>query len=299
MMSDHLVRAMATNGAVRGLACVTTELVREACSRHGTLPTASVALGRALTGGALFGALLKTGQRVALKFEGNGPLRKILVEADPDGSVRGCVGVPEVDLPLRNGRLDVAGAIGRAGLLTVAKDLRMKEPYQGTVLLASSEVGEDLAWYLTESEQIPSAVGLGVLLAADGSVAAAGGFLLQALPPRDEAVVEAFMERIGRLPPLSELFAGGTTPEDLLATLYGEFPYQTLERRALAFRCSCSRERIERVLLSLGAAELGEMLVRQKGAGVTCEFCRQVYTFSSGDLELLLAELRSQGGGTC
>ncbi|GFE56566.1 Hsp33 family molecular chaperone HslO [Geobacter sp. AOG1] len=290
-MSDYLVRIISRSGSFRALACVSTELVREGCSRHETLPTASAALGRALTGGVLMGALLKTGQRVGLKFEGSGPIRKILVEAESNGSVRGCVGVPAVDLPLRNGKLDVAGALGRAGFLTVTKDLRMKEPYRGTVQLYSSEIAEDLAYYLTESEQVPSAVGLGVYLEPDGSVAAAGGFLIQTLPPQDEAAIDRLMGRIAELSTLSELLRQGETPEQLLERLFEGIPYDTLEKRAVAFTCSCSREKIERVLISLGREELASLLETQGEAEVTCEFCRERYHFGRAELERLLAEL--------
>src|SRR5919109_928144 len=154
--TDYLVRIITKSGNIRALACVTTGLVEEACRRHGTWPTASAALGRALTGGALLGALLKSGQRVALKFEGNGPLKKVLAEADSNGAVRGCAGNPEVALVRADGKLDVAGALGGAGFLTVTKDLGLKEPYKGTVMLYTSEIAEDLAYYLTESEQVPS-----------------------------------------------------------------------------------------------------------------------------------------------
>ena len=290
-MTDYLVRIMAKSGTVRALACVTTELADEARRRHGTWPTASAALGRALTGGALFGALLKTGQRVGFKFEGNGPLQKILVEADSNGAVRGCVGVPEVHLPEKNGKLDVAGALGRAGFLTVTKDLGMKEPYKGMVQLYSGEIAEDLALYLTESEQIPSAVGLGVFVETDNSVAAAGGFLIQALPPVNEAEVNALMTRIEKLPPLNELLRKGTTPEELLKFLFADIPYDTLEKRALAFSCSCNREKIERVLISLGRGELTDMLEREGETDVTCEFCREAYHFGREELERLVKDL--------
>lgn len=288
---DYLVRIISRSGSFRALACVTTELVREGCRRHETSPTASAALGRALTGGVLMGALLKTGQRVGLKFEGNGPIRKILVEAESNGAVRGYVGEPAVDLPLRNGKLDVAGALGRAGLLTVTKDLRMKEPYHGTVQLYSSEIAEDLAYYLTDSEQVPSAVGLGVYLEPDGSVAAAGGFLIQALPPQDEAAIDRLMERIAQLTTLSELLRQGETPEQLLERLFEGIPCDTLEKRAVAFACSCSREKIERVLISLGREELTSLLETQGEAEVTCEFCRERYHLERAELERLLAEL--------
>ncbi|HLO25772.1 MAG TPA: Hsp33 family molecular chaperone HslO [Geobacteraceae bacterium] len=295
-MSDYLVRTITKTGTVRALACVTTELVGEACRRHGTRPTASAALGRALTGGALFGALLKTGQRVALRFEGNGPLKKIIVEAEANGAVSGYVGVPEVDLPDRDGKLDVAGAVGRAGFITVSRDLGLKEPYRGTVQLYSSEIAEDLAYYLTSSEQIPSAVGLGVLVATDGAVAGAGGFLVQALPGHDDSEIDLLMERIGGLSRLSEQFAAGTTPEELLERLFDDMPYDILEKRALAFRCSCSRERVERALIAFGADELRRLIAEQGEAAATCEFCREPYTFNREELEGVLAGMAQESG---
>jgi len=290
-VSDYLVRIVTKSGSFRALACVSTDLVREVCRRHQTWPTASAALGRALTGGALMGALLKTGQRVALRFEGNGPLKKILVEAESNGAVRGAVGEPATDLPLRDGKLDVAGALGKAGFLTVTKDLRMKEPYHGMVQLYTSEIAEDLAYYLTESEQVPSAVGLGTYVEPDGNVAAAGGFLIQALPPQDNAAIDQLMGRIAELPPLSELLRRGETPELLLERLFAGISYDTLEKRVVAFACSCSREKIERVLISLGRDELTSMLETQGEAEVTCEFCRERYHYDRADLERLLVEL--------
>ena len=283
-MNDYLVRILTKSGSVRGLACVTTGLAAEAARRHNTLPTATVALGRALTGGALMGALLKSGQRAALKFEGNGPLGKILVEAQSTGAVAGVVGNPAVDLPLRNGRIDVAGALGRAGFLTVTKDLRLKQPYQGTVQLVSSEIGEDLAYYLTDSEQIPSAVGLGVSLDQDGTVAAAGGFLIQSLPPGDEGAIELLLERIAGLPPLAEHFRGGGTPEQLLDRLFEGIPYEVIEKRVVAFHCTCSREKGEQALLAQDRETLREMAEQEGGAAVNCAFCGEVWNFSAGEL---------------
>jgi len=290
-MKDYLVRVIAKSGSVRGLACVTTGLVDEVCKRHGTLPTATAALGRALTAGTLLGAMLKTGQRVALRFEGNGPLEKILIEADSDGSVRGYVGVPQVHLLRPDGGLDVAQALGRAGFLTVAKDLGLKAPYRGTVQLYSSEIAADLALYLVESEQIPSAVGLAEFVEPDGTVTASGGFLIQAVPPVDPQVVEELMTRIEQLPPLSELLKSGKTPEEILELLFSEIPFDTIEKRELGFACSCSRERIERVLLSMGKKELHSMREEQHGAEVTCEFCGEHYLYNEADLDRLSAEV--------
>jgi len=291
---DYLVRIITKTGNVRGLACVTTGLVEDICKRHGTLPTASAALGRALTAGTLMGALLKTGQRVALRYEGSGPLKKIVVEADSNGSVRGYVGNPEVNLQKPDGSLDVAGALGRAGFLTVAKDLGMREPYSGTVQLYTSQIAQDLALYLVESEQIPSAVGLAEYLEPTGEVAVSGGFLIQAVPPVDTDVIEELMARIEQLPQLGVLLREGKTPEELLELLFTGIPYDILEKRELGFACSCSRERIERVLISLGRKELASLREEQHGAEVTCEFCGERYSFSEADLVGLIAGMADE-----
>ena len=290
-MKDTLVRAVARDSNLRGLACTARDLVRHACRSQGTSPTASVALGRALCGGALLGALLKGDQRVALKLEGNGPIGKILAEARSDGSVCGYTGNPAADLPPREGRFDVAGLLGRAGLLTVTKDLLLKEPYAGTVQLYTSEIAEDLAFYLTESEQTPSAVGLGVRLGEDLDVVAAGGFLVQALPPAEEAVIEAVSERIRKLPPLADLLGPGQTPEDILSFLFGEIPYDVIGRNGLAFCCGCSRERMGRALAALGRDEVLALASEKKGATIRCEFCGESYRFGLHELKSLAGTL--------
>lgn len=237
------------------------------------------------------GALLKTGQRVALKFEGDGPLRKILVEADSDGTVRGTVGEPNVDLPPRGGKLDVAGALGREGFLTVTKDLRLKEPYSGTVQLYTGEIAEDLAFYFTESEQIPSAVGLGVYVEIGGEVSAAGGFLVQSLPPSDNEVIDRLAEQIQAMPPITELLRSGKTPEDLLDHIFSGIPFDVFEKRVLAFKCSCSKERVTNALVSLGREELGSMAEHEETVEVACQFCREVYAFGREELRRLVREI--------
>lgn len=290
-MNDYLVRIMASDPCVRALACITTTLVNEACTRHGTYPTASAALGRALTGGLLLGALLDTDQRVALMFEGNGPLKKILVEAESNGEVRGYVKVPHVDLPSRNGKIDVSGALGKSGFLTVTKDLRLREPYRGTVQLYTGEIASDIAYYLTESEQIPSAVGLGVYVGPDLTVAAAGGFLIQSLPPSDESMIDILIEHIRDMPSITDQLRSGKTPEALLETIFAGIPFEILENLSLTYRCSCSRGRIEQALITLGKKEIASIIAKDEIIDVTCEFCRKDYAFTRKELQRLMDEM--------
>jgi molecular chaperone Hsp33 len=285
------VRIITEEKNILGLACITTNLVNDARKRHGTYPTATAALGRALTGGELLGALLEPDQRVALKFTGNGPLKKIIVEAEGDGTVRGYVEVPQVDLPPRNGKFDVGGALGREGFLTVTKDLRLKEPYNGVVKLYTGEIASDIAFYLTESEQIPSAVGLGVFVETDGSVTASGGFLVQSLPPADEALIDSLAGRIENMPPITRQLKEGKTPEDLLAAVFDGVPYRTIETRQLSFRCSCSSARIEQALITLGRSQIEEIIRDQEVFDISCHFCNRSYVFRKDHLLRLLNEM--------
>jgi molecular chaperone Hsp33 len=288
IMDDRIVRGLSAAGGIRVLACTAGTLAREICALQQTSAPASIALGRGLAGGILMGALLKQGQRVALKFEGNGPLGKLIIEADSDGAVRGCVGNPAAEAPPLEDRWNIPGIIGRAGFLTVSRDLGLGgEPYRGMVQLRSSEIGDDLAYYLTDSEQVPSAVGLGATLDASGRIAACGGFLAQTLPRADKAEIEAVMAHIESLPPLSELVRDGG-PEALLAEIFGIVPYTLLETHGTFFRCGCSREKVERALLSLGPAELDDMCRKKAGAEVSCEFCRRSYHLDTVDIEKLI-----------
>jgi molecular chaperone Hsp33 len=236
------------------------------------------------------GALLKGRERVALKFEGNGPLRKIVVEANAQCRVHGYVGNPDVDLPPAGGRFDVASALGRAGLLTVTKDLLLKEPYQGVVNLVSSEIGDDLAYYLTESEQIPSAVGLTAVSDEQGRILAAGGFLLQALPGADLNTLDAVTARIEALPPLGKLFLDGAAPKEILDHILGETAWQMLGRQEVCFQCDCSRDRVEQALITLGHKEIEELAGREENTVITCEFCREAYAFTPEQLHKLAVE---------
>ncbi|NPV05970.1 MAG: Hsp33 family molecular chaperone HslO [Syntrophaceae bacterium] len=294
-MSDYLLRVLSDKANVIGLACRTTELVNLACRLHGTTPTASAALGRALTGGLLLGALAKPGLRVGLKFEGNGPLKKILVEADSEGNVRGFVGVPNVDVMVKDGKLHVSGVLGKEGHLTVFKDVGLDKPYQGIVKLRTGEIAEDIAYYLAESEQIPSAVGLGVYVETDGRVSAAGGFLVQSLPPSEEATLDRLIDNIGRVRSVTDVLRDGKAPEDLLGLIFEGIPYKILEKKGLSFRCNCSRDRIEEVLISLGCTELRRLAEEKGEAEVTCEFCRAAYRFDRTDLEQLIRDIECGG----
>ena len=290
-MKDYMYLALATDDGVRGYAAATTHLVEEARQRHGASPTAAVALGRALTAAALMRGLLKVGQRVAIKWEGTGPLRKIVVEADAKGRVRGYVAEPEVELPLVDGDFDVPGAIGRAGLLTVVRDLLLVELAEGTVHLATSDISGDLTYFLEQSDQVPSALEVGVSLNPDGSVAAAGGILIQPLPPYDPAVIARLKERLQEMPPVTAMLAEGQKPEAILDEVFAGINHKLLSKYPLRFECDCSRERTESALVSLGREELQALLDNEGEAVVTCQFCRTEYVFSGEDLAALIATL--------
>ncbi|MDD2365815.1 MAG: Hsp33 family molecular chaperone HslO [Desulfuromonadaceae bacterium] len=288
-MADQIVRALCLSGGIRVLVCDATALSREVCTLQNASPTATIALSRGLAGGALMAALLKDGQRIALKFEGNGPLHKMLVEAEYDGAVRGCLGDPAADLEPLDGKWNVADLIGKAGFLTVSKDLGLGgEPYQGVVQLISSEVGADLAYYLTDSEQTPSAVGVGAALDEYGNIAVCGGFLVQALPKADEAEIEKIMLQIAKLPPLSELLKNGEC-RAIIKELFGDIPYTILESHDIFFRCGCTAGKVEQALLTFGAAELEDIKAKENGTEVTCEFCRKTYRIGTDELDRLIA----------
>jgi molecular chaperone Hsp33 len=290
-MEDYLVRIIARESGVRGLACVTTNLVNRICQKHETAPTATAYLGRALTGGALMGALLKIQQRVAIKLEGTGPLRKAIVESDAYGRLRGYVAVPDLDLPLKQGRPDYETAIGRAGLITVVKDLRLKELAEGVVPLDTGEVDTDLMAYFDQSEQIPTAVSIGLTMDNDGSVATAGGLLIQALPPHSDTIVSQLSDRLQELPPIAELLQSGKTPEAVLAEVFAGIEYEELEKRPLRFECGCSRERSEKALITLGKEEIQNLLDNEGEAVIDCHFCHERYVFDVFELELILEEM--------
>ncbi|MFK5925991.1 MAG: Hsp33 family molecular chaperone HslO [Desulfuromusa sp.] len=287
-MQDHLVRVVSPDGLFRAAAAVTTELVRTICEKQQTDFTATVALGRLLTGGALLGCLLKGKQRLALSVEGNGPLGKMSVEADAEGRIRGTVRNPITGLPPVGERFDVAGAVGKAGFLHVWKDLGLKNPYQSMVQLQSSEIAEDLAWYLTSSEQVPSSLGLGVELDSEGQVAVAGGFLVQSLPPGDSKQIEILSERIKGLPPTTTMLRQGLTPTEILARIFSDAKFHVQQQIPLYFHCPCNQQQIEKMLIGLGSQELISLREEQDPVEVVCEYCRHHYRFNREQMNKLI-----------
>jgi molecular chaperone Hsp33 len=288
-MADRLARTLGLGGTVRGFAAVTTDLVEEARRRHGTLPTATAALGRALTSALLLGAMLKDGERVSLEFSGDGPLGGILVDATPAGVARGYVSRPATHLPPRAGKLDVGGALG-AGLLCV---MRVPEaggvPYRSIVPLVSGEIGHDVAHYLASSEQTPSAVGVGVFVEPDGRVAASGGYLIQAMPGAPAGTVERIEGNVAAARPPSDLVREGLAARAILAQLLAGCPTGAVEERPVRFECRCSRSRVEAAIVAMGRAELTDLLAGERRADVVCEFCGARYGVEETELRALLA----------
>ncbi len=294
-MKDHLVRLLSKDGSLRAMAAVTTGLTETIRRKQGSDPTATVALGRLLSGTALMGSLLKGDQRLALMIEGNGPLQRLHAETDAYGHLRASLKNPVAGLPPRDGRFDVAGAIGRAGFLHVIKDLGLKDPYRGMVQLYTSEVAEDLAYYLTTSEQIPSTVALGVSLETDGRIGASGGFMVQAMPGCDETLLPLLEQRLREMPPTTTLLRQKETPATILERLFEGIPFAVQGQIDLEFRCGCNRPQIEAVLRGMGAEELQEMIEKDAGATVTCEYCKEQYRFTAEELE---AMKKGEGAGS-
>ena len=294
-MNDYMVRATALDGLVRAFAINSTETVGELRQRHGTDPAVTAALGRLATGTVLFGAMLKEAdQLVTVRIQGNGPAGVLLASANGNGEVRGLVSNPRPDIPqTRNEKLNVSGAVGTVGRLTVTRDLGMRQPHTSTVELVSGEVGDDLAHYLAHSEQIPSAVGIGVFVQASGEVEAAGGYIVQLLPGIDDSEAARIESVIRGLPHPTTMLRSGDSPETILGRIFGD-NLQLLETKPVRFHCPCSKERAERALMLLGADTLRELIAadQEKGATeVVCQFCSSVYQIPIAELEKLLASL--------
>ncbi|MCC6607286.1 MAG: Hsp33 family molecular chaperone HslO [Anaerolineae bacterium] len=286
-MNDYLVRALAREVGVRVIVSSNTELAQEAAQRHGTLPIATIALGHALTGAALLGALLKVRQRLAMKFEGSGPLQKILVESDSYGRLRGYVSQPHIDLPNLE-RDGIAAGLGDTGLLTVVRDVLLPELVESTVPLGSGDIAAELTFFLNQSEQIPSLVDISHTVDDAGNLQTVGGLLIQALPPYETGIVQQLRNTTQELPPVADLLASGKTPEEITALLFGPIAYKELEKRPLHFECGCSRTRSEQALISLGPEEIQHIIDTEGETVVDCHFCHEQYAFSREDLEELL-----------
>ena len=295
-MSDQLVRAISKVGVVKAVAVSTRDLTERARQIHKTLPVATAALGRTLAAASMMGNALKgDGASVTLQIKGGGPLGKILAVSDNEGNVRGTVDNPAVDIPLRpDGKLDVGSAVGCDGTLTVIRDLNMKEPYVGSVGLLGGEIAEDLAAYFVESEQIPTACGLGVLVDRDQSVLTAGGYLIQLLPGAGEDVIAKVEGGIMAAGSVTKLLAEDDDPESLLRRVMSDFELEVLEKSPIEYRCYCSRDRMERALISLGPDELQRILDEQGSAELACQFCDNVQTFTRTDLEGLLSNMKKK-----
>ena len=292
-MADRIVRAISTDGMVQAAAICSRDLTERARQIHKTLPVATAALGRALAAASMMGNALKSdGASLTLQFKGGGPLGTVLAVSDNEGCVRGYVTNPHTDLPLRpDGKLDVGGAEGHEGTLTVIKDLHMKEPYVGTIDLLGGEIAEDVASYFVESEQIPTACALGVLVDRDQSVKSAGGYLIQLMPGAGEDTIAKVEGGVMAAGPVSAILEQNDDPEALLRTVMSDFDLKILETCPVSYKCYCSRQRVERALISLGKSELEQMLAEQGGCQLTCQFCDAVYDFSADDLRALIAGL--------
>lgn len=287
-MDDYLVRGVGEDGQFRVFAATTTKLVEEARRRHDTWPVASAALGRALTAGLLLGANLKGEDLLTLRIFGDGPAGAVIVTANATGEVRGYIQEPHVDLPhTPAGKLPVGAAVGK-GLLHITKDLGLKEPFTGSVELVSGEIGEDVAKYLLTSEQIPSAVALGVLVAPDGCVKASGGLILQLFPDAEKDILTRLEKSISELPPVSSLVDRGMTLEEVVSAAVGGLRVRYLEKTPLHFKCSCSREKVGDILAAMGKEELEKLLEEQGKAEVRCHFCGEQYVFDAPELKDIL-----------
>ena len=293
-MADYLLKSLGYNGEVRVYAVDATEAVAEAQRRHETWSAASAALGRTMIGGVLLGATLKGEEKMTVKVEGNGPAGHIVVDSNGKGEVKGYIANPKISLPLSEaGKLDVRGAVGTEGTLTVTKDLGMKEAFSGQVPLVSGELGEDFTYYMATSEQTPSAIGLGVLVDTDDSIKAAGGFMIQVMPDATDETITALETQLASIPMISQLLENGENPEAILDRLVGKGNVKVLEKLPVSFKCDCSKERFATAIIALGEDEINSMIEEDQGAEASCHFCGNTYHYDVADLESLKAEATS------
>lgn len=294
-MADYLVRGLGFKGSVRAFAVCTTETVGEAQRRHNTWPTTSAALGRTMTASVMMGAMLKGDNSITVKVDGNGPTGPMVVCANANGEVRGYVTHPQVHFNLNpQGKLDVRRAVGTEGTLTVVKDLGMREHFTGQVPIISGEIAEDFTYYFAKSEQVPSSVGLGVLVNTDNTILAAGGFVIQVLPGVDDETITEIEEHLSKIEPISKMIQKGYTPEQILEAVLGEDNVQILDTMQVKFQCTCSKERFGAAILSLGEKEIQDMIDEDGMAEAHCHFCEEKYHYSKEELEGFIEEIHSQ-----
>lgn len=290
-MNDYLVKALAFDGQVRAYAVRSTDTVSEAQRRHYTWPTASAALGRAMSATVMMGAMLSDEQKLTVKIEGDGPIGHILVDANAKGEVRGYVSNPQVHFDLNeHGKLDVRRVVGTDGTLTVVKDIGMRDFFTGQVPLVSGELGEDFTYYFSSSEQVPSAVGVGVLVNPDNSILASGGFIIQLMPGTSDETISLIEKRLTEIPPVSKQIEKGLTPEELLIEILGNENIKFLEKMSVSFTCTCSKERFGDAIVGLGKEEIQDMIETDGQAEAHCHFCNEKYQYTAEELEVLKRE---------
>lgn len=289
-MEDKIVRAMANNNTVRIISATTTNLVNKGVKMHECAPTAAAAFGRMLTAGSLMGTMLKSEKdSLTVKIAGGGEAKSVIVVGHPDGSVKGYIGNPSVDLPPNSkGKLDVGGAIGRNGNLSVIKDMGLKEPYAGQVPIVTGEIGDDLAYYFTVSEQTPSAVGLGVLVDTDLTIMAAGGFIIQMMPGVQEDTVALLENKLKNIPSVTDMISSGMDGQKIIESIFDGMDLNILDEMQPCYKCDCSRERVERALISIGVKDLSEIYEEGKTEELKCNFCNKAYKFTHEQIGKLL-----------
>ncbi|MEQ8156800.1 MAG: Hsp33 family molecular chaperone HslO [Clostridiaceae bacterium] len=293
-MDDRIIKASAKDGFVRIIAGQTTNLVQEGARIHNCTPTAASALGRMLTAGSLMGTMLKSEEEIlTLQIKGGGEAGGVTVTSYSSGNVKGFIGNPLVNLPLNaKGKLDVGGAIGKDGMLTVIKDLGLKDPYIGQVPIYTGEIAEDLSYYFTVSEQTPSAVALGVLVDRDYSIKAAGGFIIQMMPGADEMLADLITYRLEEIPSITSMLAEGKTIEEIIAYIFEGMDLKINETIYPEYKCNCSRERMERALMSIGEKDLSELHQGGKDEELVCHFCNTTYKFTNEEIGELLKQVK-------
>lgn len=287
-MKDYIVRATAADSQIRAFAAYTRDVTEEARQRHNTSPVATVALGQLMTAGTMMGAMMKNDTDIlTLQIRGDGPIGGITVTADNQGNVKGYVFNPEVAVPAKDGKINVADALG-IGLLNVIKDMGLKEPYVGQTILETSEIAQDLTYYYMNSEQIPSSVGLGVLMEKDNTVKCAGGFIIQLMPFAEDKTIDQLEENLKKVTSVTELLDQGHTPEQLLEALLGNLGLEITDTLPTQFHCNCSKERVEKAVVSIGRKEIQEMIDDGEDIEVKCHFCNSAYKYTIDELQDIL-----------